>query len=424
MGNISSSAFAASESYMPGCFPGDPSMRILTRGPLPQGTKRKRDSGSPDKEDLPTAPLPVPKKVRVKPAIPHNSPTTDDEHVIVPKAPVLSIRAREAYTTNEPLKDYERIRKLGESSEGKVYLAKSKKTAELLAVKVLKKKKVYDVAQLPADCMLQINLPMHPFIIFMSQIDIVDGQIWQGLELCNGGDLISFIERVDRNDLKVYKPSPAVRKMFVVHVFVQLGEAFAFLHHGLRRVHKDKWEVDEGWSNAKAIIWGDCKPENLLMNFSPANELSLLPDIRLSDGGHATLASSPWFTAGSPLYFCPEVRMAERGKKGPPMSTKSDIYTMGLTLYFLITRTHWRTGMSPKYLKLPAEYRGLGFTKLLTKCLQVDPKARPSMDFDSASGLAPIIERAYDIRLDLVCKSTTTDRDFWLDWSKEACRKV
>jgi NIMA (never in mitosis gene a)-related kinase len=400
-------------------------MRILTRGPLPQGTKRKRDSGSSGEENPPTAPLPVPKKVRAQPAIPDNSPTTDDEHVIVPKAPVLSIRARQAYTANEPLKDYERIRKLGESSEGKVYLVKSKKTAELLAVKVLKKKKnLSDVAQLPADCMLQINLPMHPYIIFMSQIDIVDDQIWQGLELCNGGDLLSFMERVDRDDPKVYKPSPTVRKMFVIHAFVQLGEALAFLHHGLRREYKDKWEVDAGWSAAKAIIWSDLKAENCLAHFSPANDLSLLPDIRLSDGGHATLASSPWRIAGSPLYFCPEVLAADRGEKGPPMSTKSDIYTLGLTLYFLITGTHWRTSRSPKYLKLPAQYRGLGFTQLLKKCLQVDPKARPSMDFDSVSGLAPIIESAYDIRLDLVNKSTTSDRDFFHTWSKEACKKV
>ena len=124
---------------MPGCFPGDPSMQIVTtRGPLPQGKKRKRDPGSSDKEDAPTAPLPV---VRVKPIVPDNSPKTDDEHVVAPRAPLLSLRAREATNTNEPLKDYEQIRKLGESSEGKVYLAKSKKTAEVLAIKILKLKK-------------------------------------------------------------------------------------------------------------------------------------------------------------------------------------------------------------------------------------------------------------------------------------------
>ena len=422
MGNISSSIREVSESCMPGCFPGDQTLHVLTRGPIPQGQKRKKDTDSTGKDD-PPEPLPVPKKVRVKPAKPDNSPTTDAEHILAPKAPVLSIRAREATaTTNEPLKDYERIRKLGESSEGKVYLSKSKKTAEVLAIKVLKsKKKVYDIAQLPtdSDSMLQLNLSMHPYIIFMSQIDIVDGQIWQGLELCNGGDLYSFMERADRLSLKPYG-----RRTFVVHVLQQLGEAFAFLHHGLRREYTDKWTTDAGWSSdTNAIIWGDCKPGNILMHFSPANECGM-PDIRLSDGGHATLATSPWLVAGSPLYFPPEVKAAERGEKAPPMSIKSDIYTLGLTVYYLIMGKNWRTGMNPKYIKLPPIYDELGFTRLLTQCLQVDPRARPSMDFDPRSGLAPTIEKAYATRFDLVRNCKTCDLDFWKDWYKEACKKV
>ena len=424
MGNISSliRPTEGGESCMPGCFPGDQTLHVLTRGHVPQGKKRKRATESSGKED-PPEPLPIPKKVRVKPAEPDNSPKTDDEHVIAAKEPVLSIRAREANaTTNEPLKDYERIRKLGESSEGKVYLAKSKKTAEVLAIKVLKsKKKVYDIAQLPtnSDSMLQLNLPMHPFIIFMSQIDIVDGQIWQGLELCNGGDLYSFMERADRCSLKAYP-----RRTFAIHVLMQLGEALAFLHHGLRQEYKGKWDIDAGWSSdTHAIIWGDLKPPNILLNFSPANECGL-PDVRLSDGGHATLASSPWLIAGSPLYFCPEVQAAERGNEGPPMSTKSDIYTLGLTLYYLITDKHFRPGADPKHIKLPAESRGYGFTHLLTRCLQVDPESRPSMDFDPASGLAPAIEKAYDIRFDLVRNCKTCDLDFWHDWYREACKKV
>lgn len=421
MGNISSSVREVSESCMPGCFPADQTLHVLTRGHIPQGQKRKRGTDSSGKDD-PPEPLPVTKRVRVKPVNPDNSPTTDAEHIPAPKAPVLSIRAREATaTTNEPLKDYERMRKLGESSEGKVYLSKSKKTAEVLAIKVLKsKKKVYDIAQLPtnSDSMLQLNLPMHPYIIFMSQIDFVDGQVWQGLELCNGGDLYSYMERADHLSLK------EGRMTFAVHVLVQLGEALAFLHHGLRREHKGKWDIDAGWSSdTHSIIWCDIKPPNILLNFSPANECGM-PDVRLSDGGHATLASSPWLVAGSPLYFCPEVSAAERGEKGPPMSTKSDIYTMGLTLYYLITGKHFRTGADPKHIKLPAQHRGFGFTPFLTRCLQVNPRARPSMDFDSSSGLAPAIDKAYDIRFEMVRDTRTCNLDFWKDWHKEACRKV
>jgi hypothetical protein len=38
----------------------------------------------------------------------------------------MSVRSREAPAEHETLKDYDRVKELGESSEGKVYLMKSK----------------------------------------------------------------------------------------------------------------------------------------------------------------------------------------------------------------------------------------------------------------------------------------------------------
>jgi serine/threonine protein kinase len=404
---------------MPGGFPGDQSLQILTRGPLPQGAKRKRISSTSDGKDAPIDRLEPPKKLCVQPPDPKAQTT---EHQLAPAAPVLSIRAPQApKTSNEPLRDYERIRKLGESTEGKVYLMKSKKTAELLAVKMLKKKeKVHDVAHLPADCTLHLNLPMHPHIIWMSQVDIVDGEIWQGLEPCNGSDLLSFLERIENFSL-----TARGRTVFVVHLLIQLGEALAFLHHGLRRVSKGNWETDPGWSAAThAIIWADLKPENILLHFCPANEYGLLPEIRLSDSGHATLATSPWLMAGSPLYFCPEVQAVDRGQSAPAMSTESDIYTMGLTLYLMITGKHRRPGANPEFMKLPKEYHELGFTRLLTQCLQVNPRHRPSMNCHLGYGLVPAIDQAWGVRDQLMNESKTCDRDFWVAWRKEACKKV
>jgi len=420
MGAVSSSVrpSLAEESCMPGAF--DQSLQILIRGPLPQRAKRKRVSSASDGMDPPIDRLDPPKKLRVQQ--PDHDVSSTAEHRLAPAAPVLSIRAPQApKTSNEPLRDYERIRKLGESTEGKVYLMKSKKTAQVLAVKILKdKKKTYDVAHLPEDCTLHLNLPMHPHIIWMSQVDIVDGEIWQGLELCNGSDLYSFLERIEHFSL-----TARGRMVFVVHLLVQLGEAFAFLHHGLRRVHKGKWETDAGWSaSTHAIIWSDTKPGNILMHFCPANEYGFLPEIRLSDSGHATLASKPWQMAGSPLYFCPEVQAADRGQKGPMMSTQSDIYAMGLTLYLMITGRHWRTGANPEFMNLPAEYHDLGFTRLLRQCLQVNPKRRPSMNCHLGYGLIPAIDRAYDARDDLVNMCKTSDRDFWVAWRKDACKEI
>lgn len=393
---------------MPGIFPGDQSLQILTQAPHGQGAKRKRSSHLSDNESAAVERPILPKKLRTRPPASGTSQPTEDEHR---PAPVLSVRAPEASKTpNEPLRDYQRIRKLGESTEGKVYLVKSKKTTELLAIKILRKAQ----GQIDAASALHLNLPMHPHIIFMSQIDIVDHHVWQGIEYANGGDLLTFLERLEDFTL-----SEIGRRAFVVHILVQLGEAIAFLHYGLRRVCKGQWEADAGW---QGIIWGDIKPPNVLLNFSHANEYGLLPDIRLADSGHATLASSPWVVTGSPLFFCPEADAADRGLKGPPVSLKSDVYTMALTLYLFITMKHWPTGKDPRFMRLPAEYHDLGFTHLLTQCLQVDPRRRPSMNCHLGSGLVPALDQAWDVRDNLMRQCKSSDTDFWVKWRKEAWR--
>jgi hypothetical protein len=97
------------------------------------------------------------------------------------------------------------------------------------------------------------------------------------------------------------------------------------------------------------------------------------------------------------------------------MSRASDIYTLGLTLYRMITDAHYRTG---RYLLLPPEYEDLHFTRLLAACLQVKPSHRPTMDCDPDKGLLPVIDEAYGIRDRLMFQCTSSDKQFWAEWRK------
>lgn len=316
--------------------------------------------------------------------------------------------------------DYEALRKLGESSEGQVWLKKSKKTSELLAVKVLKRKAQSDhVGDLPIEVLLHLNLRSHPHIAFLTQVDIVDRQIHLGMSWENGGDLIDYLKRRDRLGF-----SGDGHKVFVIHLAIQLAEALAFLHHGLRRNTKGQWETESGWKrDSHALIFGDLKPDNCVIHFSPANDYGILPCLRLCDTGHMTLASSPLRVAGSPLYFCPEVAAADAGLKGHPMSTASDVWTFGATIYFMITGRHWKSSADPRFMRLPADYDELGFTRFLQMCLQANPKCRPTMDCHLGHGiLHSIIAQACDLRDDLMYQSKTCDRDFWVDWRKAAVK--
>jgi serine/threonine protein kinase len=421
MGNVESILPAGCEkSRMPGGFASlnssvDAALPQSAPRPPPQGPKRKRKEGTPGVESTRLEKMPKPKRHHAGQTTPDLTKSTSEQHPLDP--PIMSVRSREAPAGQEPLKDYVRVKKLGESSEGKVYLMKSK-TSKLLAVKMLKKHHYENAAHLPIDCRLHLDLPMHRNIVFLSQIDIVDGHIWQGLSFENAGDLTAYFDRRKR-----YSLSELGHRTFVVHLLVQLGEALAFLHHGLRRETKGVWEVDLAWSNAtrgKGIILGDLKPANILVSFSQANEYGILPCIRVADSGHARLSSSPLYVAGTPLYFCPEVRTADLGRRGPPMSRASDIYTFGLTLYRVITDAHYRIGYNPRYLYLPAEYEDLHFTRLLAACLQVKPGHRPTMDSDPEKGLLPAIDEAYSIRDRLMFQCTSSDRQFWAEWRK-AC---
>lgn len=336
--------------------------------------------------------------------------------------PISSIRSPElsAEGAGSLKHDYEVLRKLGESSEGVVWLKKSKKSAELLAVKVLKRKAHSDhVGDLPIECLLHLNLRSHPHIAFLTQIDIFDRQIHLGMTWENGGDLIDYLKRRDRHSLSAHG-----HKNFVVHLVAQLAEGLAFLHHGLRRLTRDQWETDPGWKqDSHALIFGDLKPENIVLHFCPANEYGILPCVRIVDLGHVTLASSPLRLAGSPRYFCPEVAAADAGLKGHPMSTASDVWTFGATIYFMITGRHWKSSADPRFMRLPADYDELGFTRFLQMCLQANPKCRPTMDCHLGHGiLHSIIAQACDLRDDLMYQSKTCDRDFWVDWRKAAVK--
>src|SRR5262249_51739049 len=87
-------------------------------------------------------------------------------------------------------------------------------------------------------------------------------------------------------------------------------------------------------AHAKGIIHRDVKPQNLVV----------LPDgtVKLVDFGLATEAESEMAASriGTPHYMAPEVCEAR------PAETKSDVYSLGITLYHLLVGTPPYAGLS------------------------------------------------------------------------------
>jgi len=351
-------------------------------------------------------------------------PISPQETHTPPGSPVYlfnsSSRSPDAPRLNEALslsKDFQLQRVLGDSSEGAVYLAKHNRNGKFVAMKILHRKaRSRDISELSEDCLFHLRkIPYHRHILFMSQVDITsDAQIWQCLSFCNAGDLLDYGERIRDHTL-----SRDGQLIFVLHVFIQLGEALAFLHHGLSRDRiTGRWTVATRY---RSILHNDVKPDNIMLHFQTLNDFGM-PDIRLGDFGAATLASSPPPCAGTPDYFSPEAKIYDEGFEGPPMQRASNVYTFGLTLHWLITGNRWAPAKPPKRLRLPREYEMMGFTRIIKNCLNLDPRLRPTMDCHPVSGLMQRVDCAYKERAQLHGGPGLLGYTFWVDWRQEAMK--
>lgn len=327
-------------------------------------------------------------------------------------------RSKDAPRLSEPLSlrnDFEIEAILGESAEGIVYLGKHKRSGEFVALKSLKKRaKSLDIRDLPEECLLQLDaIRSHRNILFLSQIDIAqNGMIWMCMSFCNAGDLVDYIGIANEGHLV-----PVSRVIFALHVFIQLGEALAFLHHGLTRDDGGIWTVHANYLGP--ILHNDVKPDNVMLHFSNTNDLGM-PDVRLGDFGVASWSCKPPPIAGTPSYYSPEALKRENGIIGPPMQMASDVYTFGLTIYYLITGQRWVPGKAATNLRLAQPYEDLGMSRVLHNCLMLDPKKRPTMNLDPVSGLMRCVEYTYTVRANFNAREGHVGSFFWMSWRRDA----
>lgn len=414
MGNVASHLTGVDDSKpfpilrCPGAFPIDDDHEHSVGARQPR-QKRKRsvrlESESKLVDNAATFPRHAAKKPRQQRQKPRNRRNSENE--IASELQSSTIRARDASLVLEEgvslERDFERLRLLGESTEGRVYKVRSK-TGSVYALKVLRETaKSRYAANLPSECLLHLKIRLHPNLLFLSQIDItLNSEILMCTGYANAGDLFGQIKRFEMND--------STPPIFALHVFIQVSEALAYLHSGYCRIKHGKWERDK---DAISIIHGDLKPENVLLHFDSNNKYGM-PTIQLCDFGHCTPESKPLLLSGSPLYFCPEAEAVSLGEfSGPPLSTKSDVYCFGLTLHVLLTFSHWRTSMNPSKLKLPRAFNEIGFDGILKHCLAVSPRHRPSMNYSVGTGLLRCVDDAWTVRDELFRKEGPLSKTLW-----------
>ncbi|WP_324188195.1 serine/threonine-protein kinase [Nocardia higoensis] len=204
----------------------------------------------------------------------------------------------------ETFAGYEIKRVLGKGGMGTVYLARHPRLPRLTALKLLARE-LYTDAEIrgrferEADLVAQLD---HPNIVTVYDRGAEDDQLWISMQFISGSDAAAV-------DVDVLAPARAVQ------IIAEVGAALDFAH-------------------ANGVLHRDIKPANILLAKAPIGhpERVLLTDFGIAGvrDSDTTLASGDTITA-TLAYAAPE----QLG--GRPLDHRADQYSLGCTLYWLLT---------------------------------------------------------------------------------------
>jgi tRNA A-37 threonylcarbamoyl transferase component Bud32 len=314
---------------------------------------------------------------------PAGEPVSDDEcRRIVEKAAVLyqapasqadASAAWEAGGSRPPWRvgPYEILEPLGQGGMGAVYKARHSHLGKLVALKLLPRRRMSEsaVARFLQE-MQAVGRLNHPNIV-QAYDAAVEGVPYLAMEFLRGIDLAKLVDR--HGPLSVADACECVRQ-------AALALQHAFEH---------------------SLVHRDIKPSNLILTPEGVVKLLDLGLARLlgesmSEGG-VRLDAGGVRILGTLDYISPE-----QARDSQAVDIRADLYSLGCTLYFLLTgRTPFGEGTAAEKLlwhqtRLPAAVRALrpavpeALAEILeARMLTKDPGARFATPADAAAALGP-----------------------------------
>ncbi len=249
---------------------------------------------------------------------------------------------------------------LGRGGMGEVYRADDLKLGQAVALKFLPKAVSGDealLARFHAEVRLARQVS-HPNVCRIYDIGEIEGRHFLSMEYVDGEDLASLLKRIGH--LPVGKAVDIARQLCA----------------GLHAAHE------------KGVLHRDLKPANVMLDGRGR--------VRITDFGLAVAAeeaANVGEVSGTPAYMAPE-QLA-----GKPASVRSDLYALGLVIYEVATgkrafdaptlaemrRKHEQEMPAAPSAVLP------GFDpaveRVILRCLEKDPRARPSSAVQVAAAL-------------------------------------
>ncbi|MCH2113713.1 MAG: serine/threonine protein kinase [Pirellulales bacterium] len=257
--------------------------------------------------------------------------------------------------TGQEIGDFRVLRPIGSGGMAEVYLAQQASLGRQVALKVLHRRLAGDasyVARFLNEARAAATL-VHPNIVQIYEVGEVAGIHFIAQEYVPGKNLAEVIER-----------QGALQPDFVLDVLRQVVSALCK-------------------ANELGIIHRDIKPENILVSHSG--------EVKVADFGLARVTGSDNKTVtkigvamGTPLYMSPEQI------EGRKVDARSDIYSLGVTSYHLLTGLPPYVGETalaiavqhvnsvPKPLEDVRHDLPRGLTRLVHHMLSKNPESRPA----------------------------------------------
>jgi tRNA A-37 threonylcarbamoyl transferase component Bud32 len=270
-----------------------------------------------------------------------------------PKSPVAET-ASDGDLSGRQLAGYRLLRRLGRGAMAEVYLADQISLGRQVAVKVLRSNLAADatyVARFHQEARAAAQL-VHANIVQIYEVGFAEGVHFIAQEYVQGLNLAELLAR---------RGTP------------ELPKVLAIVRHVAAALHK---------AAERGIVHRDIKPENIM--------LAATGDVKVADFGLARLYSQEdtlhltqvGITMGTPLYMSPE--QAE----GKPLDTRSDIYSLGVTCYEMLSGEPPFRGETPvsiavQHLQVPPQRLEnirpdlpLAVSRVVHKMLAKDPDER------------------------------------------------
>jgi Protein kinase domain len=243
---------------------------------------------------------------------------------------------------------YRIIGLLGRGGMGEVYRADDLRLGQPVALKLLPESLRHDPARLAQfhNEVRTARQVSHPNVCRVYDIGEADGLLYLSMEYVDGEDLAGSLRRIGR--FPEDKAADIARQLCA----------------GLAAAHQ------------RGVVHRDLKPANVMLDGAGR--------VRVMDFGLAAIGRVDDIRAGTPAYMAPEQLL------GREVTTKSDIFALGLVIYELFTGRRAFTAATVAELVTQHENRSIALPSALVtaldpaierailRCLEADPDRRPA----------------------------------------------